>query len=74
MTRRVLKILTCQLPQAVGQAGQTDVSVTKTAMEAWIKEALLASDARLVLVAQSVLERSDRTPGKGGGDELLPGL
>ena len=47
----------------MGQAGQTDVSVTKTTMEAWMqslnepdpKEALLASDARLVLVAQNTL-------------------
>lgn len=49
--------------QAVGQAGATDVSATTAAMEAWMqslnepdpKEALLASDARLVLVAQNVL-------------------
>ena len=51
------------MSQAVGQAGQTDASVTKAAMDAWMqslnepdpKEALLASDARLALVAQNVL-------------------
>ncbi|CAE6948684.1 CBWD5, partial [Symbiodinium sp. CCMP2456] len=58
-----LMVLSQHLDRAVGQAGQTDVSVTTAAMESWMqslnepdpKEALLASDARLVLVAQNVL-------------------